>query len=100
VAYRIDSTVENDHLTFAFQGVLDRLALADLAERVARAEQNHSAVRVRLLAGTEVDAGALEELVRRPGISVTADASFLSRWIASCGLGSRGTPKQGERERS
>jgi hypothetical protein len=44
-------------------------------------------VRVRFLAGTEVDAGALEQLLRHPGISVTADAPFLSCWIASRRLG-------------
>lgn len=90
MTYRIDPTAEDDRLTFIFQGVLDRLALADLAERVARAGQKHSHVAVRLLTGTKVDAGALEELVRRPGISVSADAAFLSRWIASCRQASQG----------
>ena len=93
MTYRIEPITRSADVTLAFEGVLDRLALADLAARVAVAQRLRSRVEVRLRSGTEVETGALEQLVRLPGVAVTADAPFLSRWIASC----QPTPGGGER---
>ena len=86
MTYKIDSAGRTDNLTtLAFEGVLDRAALADLASRCEARLRQGAVVRVWLRAGTQVETGILDELLQIKGISVVAEAPFLARWIASCG---------------
>jgi hypothetical protein len=84
MTYRIQMTGSDDARTLTFEGTLDGAALADLVARCDAAAGQRARVHVRLLAGTRVEAGALDDLVRVEGIVVTAEAPFLARWIDRC----------------
>ena len=84
MTYKIQQTSREDERTLTFEGALDRAALADLVARCEAGRRQGVHVRVRLGAGTQVDTGVLDELVHLEGISLSAEAPFLARWIASC----------------
>jgi hypothetical protein len=73
-----------EETTVSFEGALDRAALAGLLTRCEAELRRGVRVRVWLRAGTQVETGVLEELVRMPAISVAAEASYLARWIERC----------------
>jgi hypothetical protein len=84
MTYKIHQTGPEDERTLTFEGTLDRAALADLASRFESERRHAGSVRVWLRVGTQVEAGVLDELVRLEGMSLSAEAPFLARWIASC----------------
>lgn len=84
MTYKIQQNGGQDKRTLSFEGTLDRAALADLIARCELELRQGLHVRVWLRAGTQVEAGVLDELVRVEGISLAAEAPFLARWIRSC----------------
>ena len=84
MTYKIQMNGRQDERTLAFEGTLDRAALADLIARCKAAHQQGIRLRVWLRAGTQVEAGVLDELVQVEGISLSAEAPYLARWIESC----------------
>jgi len=93
MTFKIQSTDREDERTLSFEGTLDRAALADLIARCEAELRQGVRVRVWLRAGTRVEAGVLDELVRVEGVALSAEAPFLARWIRSC-VDRSGAPSQ------
>jgi hypothetical protein len=83
MTYRIELSAGDREVTLAFEGDLDRTALADLAARCAAQARRGVKVRLWLRAGTRVETGVLDELAGLDGVTLAAEAPFLARWIAS-----------------
>lgn len=81
MTHRFDILKSDQLITIRFQGLLDRAALAELEALCLAQRTRGISVRVLLVAGTKVEAGLVEELVRIEGIALEAESPFLSRWI-------------------
>ena len=84
MTHRIDLRIGEQGTMVLFQGLLDRPALLELAARCRVLSEGGTRVLVILSAGTRVEAGLVEELVRLEGITLEAESPFLARWIQSC----------------
>ena len=88
MTHRFDIQTGDQLITILFQGLLDRAALSEL-EALCRAQTRKGVpVRVLLGAGTKLETGFVEKLLRIEGITVEAKSPFLARWLGN------GTPKE------
>jgi hypothetical protein len=84
MTHRFDFQPSDQLTTILFQGLLDRPALSELEALCRARTRRGTSVRVLLAAGTKVEPGLVDDLVRIEDIALEAESPFLSRWIQSC----------------
>lgn len=87
MARRIELKEAEGSLRIEFVGVLDRVALGEIAEvaRVARARLGGIAVTLVLLTGTELDPECVGPLRALEGVALAPASPFLARWLLGAG---------------
>jgi hypothetical protein len=85
MTHRITIQTSREVVTILFQGLLDRPAFLELDALCRAHRQSGNLVRVRLGAGTKVDTGLLDPLLRLQGTTIEAESPFLARWIQTGG---------------